>query len=362
MKDELAGRLIDKLLSWTDEEQSVWMADLRRLATYKYDSYEGFSAGERFFESFSRWIGQFGDSDTRRRLVQFVRSELVFISRDELNHAIACAYPDFIKRSLVSRVAAEIGIPKHLVTKVVSSKEFRTARRKTLYLGLSDGARLDRLRRSSPELSHEQFWLSPELGTQTRISMAEKLSEAIEEHGLFGPAKFRHVVFVDDFYGSGTSLLHKKDNGDWGGKLNKARSHLDDLRAGESPILELDATVTLVIYVASSTAESHIRDSLEAFEPAWELQVVQLLPDEIKVSESQLVQICEWYFDDILIDKHKKERVPLGYKKAALPLVLSHNTPNNSVSLLWADSTGRVGSKNRHALFPRYERHHVDRP
>ena len=49
-------------------------------------------------------------------------------------------------------------------------------------------------------------------------------------------------------------------------------------------------------------------------------------------------------------------------KDAALPVVLHHNTPNNSISLLWADTTDREDGSKRHALFPRYERHHADRP
>ena len=363
MRDELAGQLLDRLLTWSPEEQAEWMADLRRLAAYKYDGYEGFAAGERFFESLARWLGQFDDVDARRRLVNFVRLELLFISPDELNHAIACVYPDFIKRSLVALVANELGMSPFRVRDVVATRAFRTHRRKTLYLGLSDGARLDRLRRSSPELSHEQFWLSPELGTHAVDTMAEKLSEAIDESDLEGEPRFRHVVFVDDFYGSGTSLLHRKSDTEWGGKLHRARTHLDDdLRGGDEPLLEPDADVTVVIYAASHQAEEHIREVLAVFEPYWRLHVVQQLPADVVVADPEVVALCEWFFDDVLIDKHKKERVPLGYKKAALPLVLHHNTPNNSVAPLWADSTEREGGLDRHALFPRYERHHVDRP
>lgn len=363
MRDELAGRLLDRLLTWSTEEQAQWMADLRRLAAYKYDDYEGFAAGERFFESLARWLGQFDDADARRRWIEFVRSELLFISRDELNHAIACVYPDFIKRALVALVARKLEMSPYNVRDVVHTKAFRTHRRKTLYLGLSDGARLDRLRRASPELSHEQFWLSPELGPHAVSTMAEKLSEAIEEADLESGPRFQHVVFVDDFYGSGTSLLHRKDDGAWGGKLHRARMHLDDdLRSGADPLLAENADVTVVIYVASFQAESHIRDVLAVFEPTWRLHVVQRLPRDIVVVDADLSSLSEWFFDDALIDKHKKERVPLGYRNGALPLVLHHNTPNNSISPLWADSTGHEGGKNRHALFPRYERHHVDRP
>jgi hypothetical protein len=363
MRDELAGQLLDGLLTWSAEEQSQWTADLRRLAAYKYDEYEGFATGERFFASLARWLGQFESAEVRRCLVAFVRSELLFISADELNHAIACVYPDFIKRALVARVAEELDMSPFNVRGIVATDAFRTLRRKTLYLGLSDGARLDRLRRASPELSHEQFWLSPELGPHAVSTMAGKLAEAIEELGLDGDPRFRHVVFVDDFYGSGTSLLHRKADGSWGGKLFRARIHVnEDLRSGDTPLLDDNADVTIVLYIASAQAENHIRDTLHSFQPTWQLHVVQQLPADVVVSDPTLCEISEWFFDDILIDKHKKKRVPLGYEEASLPLVLHHNTPNNSISPLWADSTGREGGRNLHALFPRYERHHVDRP
>ena len=73
-----------------------------------------------------------------------------------------------------------------------------------------------------------------------------------------------------------------------------------------------------------------------------------------------MAQLCHDYYDPATADEHKGD-TPLGYEDCALPLVLAHNTPNNSVCLLWAESSADVGL-GRHALFPRYERHHKDRP
>lgn len=361
MKDELAGRLLDELMDWSDAEQAEWMAQLRQLAANKYDYYEGFSPGERFFESLARWLFQFKDPADRRRLLTFVREELVFISRDELNHAIACVYPDVIKPDLVATVAAELGVPRWRTRRIINSVEFLTLRRKTLYLGLSDGARLDRLRRSSPELSHEQFWLTPELGSAAQGTMVEKLQKAIAKLGLLGEPRFRRVVFVDDFYGSGTSLLREeRENGAaWAGKLARARPHMDKLI--EQDVLEADPHVSVVLYLASAQAEQHVRSALSEFEPTWDLWVVQQIPEEAVVDDPDLRRLCDRFFDPVLIDEHKG-RVPFGYGAASLALVLHHNTPNNSICLLWADTTKEAEGASFRALFPRYERHHVDRP
>lgn len=360
MKDELAGRLLDSLMEWSDEEQSRWMSELRRMAAYKYDRYEGFAPGERFFERLARWLMQFNDPVDRRKLMEFVRTRLVFVSRDEINHAIASVYPDVIKSDLVASVSEQINLPWWRIKDIVVSADFRTLRRKTLYLGLSDGARLDQLRRSSPELSHEQFWLAPELGDHSREEMVEKLAEAIDKQGLLGGPVFERVVLVDDFYGSGTSLIRQNANGNFSGKLSRAKAHLAELN--EADVVQDGTHVTVVLYLASAQAKHHIASTMATFSPDWTLHVIEHLPQEIVVDDARVIELCNWFFDDALIDEHKQGPVPIGYKDAALPLVLHHNTPNNSISLLWGDTANEPDSQERHALFPRYERHHVDRP
>ena len=45
-----------------------------------------------------------------------------------------------------------------------------------------------------------------------------------------------------------------------------------------------------------------------------------------------------------------------GYANCALPLVLEHNTPNNSIPILWAETQGKLGHPMR-PLFRRRDRH-----
>jgi hypothetical protein len=105
-----------------------------------------------------------------------------------------------------------------------------------------------------------------------------------------------------------------------------------------------------------------VRAALQGAGLEWEFRVIQPLPDSLKVTDPELVRLCEWHWDPVLEDEHKKVPAPVGYGDAALPLVLPHNAPNNSVCIVWADTTDRDPSMKRRALFPRYERHHADRP
>ena len=67
-----------------------------------------------------------------------------------------------------------------------------------------------------------------------------------------------------------------------------------------------------------------------------------------------LDELLNNYYDANLEDEHTRKGggdVKYGFANCGLPLVLAHNTPNNSLYLLWAES-----AKLR-ALFPRVNRH-----
>jgi len=71
-----------------------------------------------------------------------------------------------------------------------------------------------------------------------------------------------------------------------------------------------------------------------------------------------IFDICkkEKYYDKELIeDKHTQKNIQLGFSDCALPLILEHNTPNNSVPLLWTYDYSDIFK----GLFPRIPRHRV---
>ena len=362
MRDELAERLLAAVMGWEAPQVAEVGSELQMLATYKYDQYGGFRPGEKFLESLARWLWQFPSPTEREQALEFVLKRLVFVSSSELGHVIDLVYPDFLRPRLIARAAAQLGYPRHRVAAIVSAPEFKALQRRTLILGLSDGSRLDLLRRACPELSHEQFWLTPEQGREASKRMVDKLDEALNRLGAPNvPRTFVEVVLVEDFSGSGVTLIRPStDDNSWDGKLAKAHNELATLMERET--VDRDARVLVLLYMASSYAESKLRIALKETGWQWEIQVVQQLPGSILVRDPYIVSLCEWFYDPVLEDEHKG-RSPLGYSDGALPLVLYHNTPNNSICLLWADTSGTIGSRlSRHALFPRYERHHKDRP
>jgi hypothetical protein len=361
MKSELAEELLDRLMGWDRAAFQEKVRRLEALASYKFDEYGNFRPGVKFFESLAAWLDQFDVPVDRATALDFVLDRLIFISASEMTHLIELVYPDHIELVLRRRVAERTEHSPYAIASIVGDDAFAALRRRSLVLGASDGARLDRLRRSAPFLSHEQFLQSTEPPADLIAPMRGKLAEALAGLKLDEPATFEQVFLVDDFAGSGETLL-RLDEGEYKGKLVKLATALEKLQAEQ--LVTEDAEVTVVLYVATEAALRHLSETIATSPlPPWEIRVVQELPASIRVDTQDVAfaALCERYYDEVFTDEHK-DRAPLGYAGGALPVVLSHNTPNNSVCLLWADSTTEKDSLQRRALFPRYERHHRDRP
>lgn len=364
MKSELAEEVLEGLMEWNPDAFSDRVRKLEALATHKYDEYGNFRPGVKFFESLAAWLHQFTDVAERRIALEFVLDHLVFISDAEMTHLVELVYPDQMRPVLLRRAASATGIESHRVAQIAASPAFLALRRRSLILGASDGARLDRLRRSAPVLSHEQFLQNARPSPEVIRPMTEELARALEKLGLNAPTTFAHVFLVDDFAGSGETMLRWDDKEEkHKGKLIKLSEALGTL--SEQGLVEDDVEVTVVLYAAAEQATTNIEKLLAPSGlPPWEVRTVQSLPLWLRVDreDHDMAALSERYYDEVLTDEHKG-RAPLGYAACALPLVLTHNAPNNSISLIWADTTEEEESLlGRRALFPRYERHHRDRP
>lgn len=356
MNDEFAERVLTSVMGREDTTtlQTV-VADLQALARLKYDGYGMYRPGVKFLERLVGWLRQF-DEDDRRIALDFVRRHLIFISFAEMDHLVQCVYPDFIKPRLVERIARETSASRFRVSELSRSGRFAELVRRTLILGLSDGARLDQLRRSSPRLSTEQFHPSYLIEHGVMQSRQSALRTALDRLGSDADATFEQIILVDDFSGSGFSMLRRQD-GVFDGKLARLRDSLPALREFFAPELE----VFIILYVASAQARDHILDVMNEADIDWPLSVVMPFDADLPLTGDAIAAMCEKYYDPAL-DDDIKGRVPLGFEECALPVVLHHNAPNNSICLLWGDTTDDADGRPLRALFPRYERHHEARP
>lgn len=365
MKDALAEKLLAGVLNWTAEDVARERPLLQAMAAFKYDEYEQYSPGLRFVESLARWLSQF-DLDDRAVAYSFIKERLVFCSAKEMNHLVEMAYPDHIRPILLEKVASEQSVNRYHVGQVVASPAFRLCQRQCLFLGLSDGARIDSFRRANRELDHEQIWQTHELSVGRVTELLDKLSEhaaKIDPH-IIAPVHFRTIVLLDDFSASGSSYLLQKDDGSFGGKVAK---FLEGLANTTEPLRGLchpdGIDLIILIYMATEKAIDHLRSGLQAYAAPGILDVrietVQRVPHTIALvrdNSQHFGTLINKYYDHSVFDSHMKkgktDDARYGYADCGLPLVLHHNTPNNSLALLWS-----YEDRDVRGLFPRVRRH-----
>lgn len=372
MKEHLATELLVEVMGWDDAEVTQERPHLQALAEYKYDEYQQFSPGMRFIESLAIWLGQFRTQTEKRTAYRFVKERLVFFSSAEIAHLVAISYPDLIRPTLLRRTAKQLGVSPTNVADLHKSEQFKVLERQCLFLGLSDGARLDIFRRSNPHLSHDQIYRTHEISDDRaeglQGDLKKELAKILGRDPTGQEAKFTTVVLIDDFTASGTSFL-RKEGGKQKGKISK---WLESVKEGEQLRALVDEEhlhVCALFYVATSTAEERLRERLaielrEVLPKAThEVLIVQRLDDAVALTEAtdgeflKLVDSDQYYNSRVNDEHMKKGRGDgrRGFDEGLLPVVLTHNTPNNSILLLWANPE-EIGEKVR-GLFPRVSRH-----
>jgi hypothetical protein len=365
VKDALAEKLLAKVLGWETHEMAKERPLLQAMASFKYDSYEQFSPGLRFVESLALWLNQFEAAD-RKTAYDYLKCSLVFCSAEEMDHLVETAYYDHIRPILIANEAKAKGLNPHHVGRIASSTGFRIRQRETLFLGLSDGARIDSFRRGNRELNHEQISQTHELAKDRIDDLLGKLTEhtaAIVGEGAIPSTNFCSIVLLDDFSASGSSYVAFKD-GKAKGKVAKFLQALADKENSLNRLVSKNGIdLVILIYVATEKALKHLRDSINKKLPQGinniSVEAVQIVPERIKMERGNahnFEALIEKYYDPSIFDVHmQKGGTPdgkFGYADCGLPLVLHHNTPNNSLAILWFYEECTI-----RGLFPRVQRH-----
>ena len=375
MNEALGLRVLGEVMDWDDARATEEFRWLSLMARLKYDGYEDFLAGARFIESLVNWLQQFPRGREREDAYAFVRRVLVYIGPAEMLRLVESFYSDHVQRHLARIVAGQHGLPAYRVwSSLQTATAYDTLLRRTLFVGLSEGARLDVVRRTnSGIISHEQVLLTTYADTEKWDKLLTDLRSDLEDT----TATFRIVYLVDDFVGSGTTFLRKDKSGEWKGKLRSFRQTIESVRQSH-----FDDALTVCVhhYIANYRAVAVIQErerqaradlGLDRWFPEVNFSFGSELPSSLPIDCSPIreaqrfIPLAETYFDPddpLLKNKHIKEGgtdVSLGFSACALPLVLEHNTPNNSVALLWAETPGHDGADGaprRHAMRPLFRR------
>jgi hypothetical protein len=365
MKSAQARRLIGDLMAWDNTRATQEFQWLDLMVIYKFDHYHGYGPGHRFYLSLLRWLGQFEMAE-RETAYHLLRDHLIYIRQAEMHHLVGLSGALF-RRRMRQSVAVELGLPVYEVDEsAAAQRRLKLLQARTLYVGVSDGARIDVFRRfNEGVINNEQVVAMAEISEGKWNSLHKKLDERLKSYGLAGEAvQFEWVCLIDDFTGSAYSAIRQEPDGSWDGKVGK---FVKEHEARASNKLINPARILVHHYIASAAARDNVVERCAEIGKTFPHltfipEFSHVLQSDIVISSArtpELAALLMQHYDKGVEDTIKGTDLQLGFKGGGLPLVLEHNTPNNSVGLLWASSeAGKpIEGKQMSALFPRRQRH-----
>ena len=377
MNSNLANQLLASIMKWDAPTLASERAALEFMGSMKYDAYDRYMPGMRFMSSLVQWLNDIKEED-RDKAYKFIKEKLVFISSMQMNYLVDLLYDSKIRPILLDMSTVETGMPSYKYSSKVVRTRFEIEKRSALVIGLSDGAHTDILRRSAG-FNNEQVLTNYYPDGKKLKDMLDELRKDQKLKGIKNPF-FRRIFLIDDFTASGKSFI-RFDESDrkYHGKLKRIIDelcingyvekeqkieHLSYLLNPEQKI-----QIDILFCIATEKARTNIKSSLDDYlkyvnwqnKVEFNIHIVQILEDKLSIdikTDKDLVKLLkkdEHFVEECVISKSykvgKNDNPWLGFDECALPVVLAHNTPNNSLPIIWQDA------ERFHGLFPRISRH-----
>lgn len=375
MNDNLEKRLLAFTMKWDDDHIDEELTKIDFMSFVKYDGYDQFMPGVRFFGSLIRWLNQFDSGEARNRMYKLVMRQMVFITSSQMSYLIDLLCSSFIDSRLIEITAEKMKVPTFLVAKIRNDNRFAELKRSSLFIGLSDGAHMDQVRRMA-SLNNEQVLTNYFPDNAKVVDVLAKLNN----DKLFSVKTghfFETLFLIDDFTASGLSFIRLDASKNvFKGKLvniiEKIANVTPNQQSNFHTLFSIELNINILFCIATDYALDYIKNTLDAY-----LKTIKL-PLIVKVTVDAVQHISDSYrneiFDDLDLENIIKQarykndeefnkesfkvgkngRPHFGFNESGLVVVLSHNTPNNSLAVLWQNQY-REGQFR--GLFPRINRH-----
>jgi len=274
------------------------------------------------------WLAQFQVSVDLEQDEQlhalFLLSEFIYFGHIEIRELLRSLYRDLFRSRMIYEIRRNHGGTRNYAEISVKYEELK---KKTRFLGVGN---------PSESGNHLLYYFRQE------NSLGKELF--IHSHQIFrrdtasGPATLvvrdpdiENYVYIDDLCGSGT----------------QATQYMKDV-VRPLKALNQNARVYYFVLFATSDGLKAVRDlkCFDAVEAVFELDhTFKTFEATSRVFEnetapflrSQIQQTCLKYGSQLVPDH------PLGYKNGQLMLGFSHNTPDNTLPIFWADASIGVG-------------------
>lgn len=362
MRSTLAETLLTKIMGWTLDETDLERPLLQAMADLKWNEYQQFAPGTRFLESLVKWLQQFQDLADKKIAYRLVREHLIFISSEQMARLVDIIFSEKINPILIRKTALEKNLAPYLVTKILNDEAYSKNLRMSLFIGLSDGSRTDQFRRSA-YLNNEQVIPTYHINDEKATDMLTNLQKEWPD------SKFKTLFLLDDFTASGKSYCRPEGKGKLGKVFKMIFEEKDEVDNAYKAIIDRqNMDIHILFYIATSEALENIKEGIDEWKKAngvefkCTVDCLLLVDNTIKnriTEDAEIMEFLSRYFDEkdeTVMDKHytkgKHDFPYLGFNECSLPLVLNHNTPNNSIALFWLPT-----DKKFRGLFPRISRH-----
>ena len=363
MKQVFLDKLLAIELGWNEEEVEKNREYLSDFAELKYDSYQQYVPGSQFMENLLLWLRGFKNEEDKKTMYGFFKDNLVYVSPAEMFQFVSTVYldkiwPHFLKQAERHNAVVNKGCSISEIAKILQGR--------SIFLPLSDGARLGNVRRHS-QLDNEQVAATYKLSEKEISEMVEQAKKRIEQFPEYEERKelweledlsqpISYVFLLDDFSGSGISYLrHENGSSEQSGKFCRVVEYLEKGGIDTSKV-----EFILLIYLAGDAAEKYLIGELNKYfkydVSRFSVSVMQPIPtadinDDVERILREQYEASTKGFEDLHFKKGSTARPYLGFNGGQYPLVIYHNTPNNSITTFW------YSDKTMSALFPSVTRH-----
>jgi hypothetical protein len=273
-----------------------------------------------------RWLANFGggvlnDPDVERLHALHLLSHLSYFGIREIRELLKAMYRDLFRYPIVQEIRAANGWTRDAV---VIERLFEQEVLATRFVGMGNPAE------SGTHLLY-YFRQVNRLPKDLFVSENRLLTESARSgNALFNPGNLRHVVFIDDFCGSGTQ------------SVQYSRGILSDLQHVAQQTGQAIDLMYLVLFGASAgLAHARAHSSFDTIAAVHEFDnsFKVFCPDSRifrkcppGVSQQQSEEMARAYGLQL------EPAQPLGYLDGQLLLAFHHNIPDNSLPILWSDN------------------------
>ena len=173
-----------------------------------------------------------------------------------MRHLVELFYPETVQPRLIQRVSTTCHVPTYRIWADANATNlYASLLRKTLFIELSDGGRIDIFRRvNAGIINNEQIVTAPRINKAKWDDLLKDLRKATGN----SQDRFAFLYLVDDFSGSGTTLL-REEEGTWKGKLVRFWDDMQQV-GGIDKYFEPEWRICVHHYVTTQQADNAVKD------------------------------------------------------------------------------------------------------